>query len=218
MSSNNKRPFIVIDSIDAAGSSTQVDRLVRKLKSKKYKPLQLHFPQENRPTGKFVYEKYLLAKNKANFSKREQSLIYIQDFYSRKEDIEAHLKLPNSVVVTDRFYSSTLAYQSSALSGEQRKRMLSWIMWICAEGKFHLPRPDLVFVLDSPIELSLARLKNQKKDYHETKNKLSSFRKNYLRLAQEQKWIVINNLDSRGEQRSINNIHEEIWQYVKPLL
>ncbi|MFH1353718.1 MAG: dTMP kinase [bacterium] len=213
-------PFIVIEALDAGGSQTQTDVLVRRLRGRKYNVLQLHFPHEDRATGRLIYDKFLHLKNKYPFSKREQALLYIQDFFSRAEDIQNHLnkKTGRPVVVSDRFYTSTIAYQTAGLTGKNRQKMISWIKWLCLKGKPGLIKPDLVIFLDTPVEISLKHLANKKKDYHENKQKLTTFRTSYLRIAKEDGWVVISSVNDRGQQRSIEDIHHEIWRHIQPLL
>lgn len=85
-------PFIVLEALDAGGSQTQTDLLTKRLKKEGYKPHQYHFPQEDRATGRIIYDKFLLYKNKFPFSKREQALLYIQDFYSKNEELWSIIK------------------------------------------------------------------------------------------------------------------------------
>ena len=211
--------FIVIEALDAGGSQTQTNRLAERLDQSNYKVLKLHFPQEDQPTGRFVYDKFLLSHNKPKFTRREQALIYIQDFYSQAKTISAHLsQSTRSVVVSDRFYTSTIAYQTIGLAGSPRAVMLAWIKYLTEEGTDHLPQPDLVVFLDTPVDISLHHLKNKTKDFFENKQKLTAIRNSYLRQAKEEKWLVINSVNDRGEQRSIDDIHEEIWQIVIPRL
>lgn len=214
----NKRPFIVIEALDAGGSQTQTDALCRKLKRRGYKPLQLHFPHEDRATGRLIYDKFLLSHNRLGFSRREQALLYIQDFFSRKEDIEKALAGPkNSLVVSDRFYTSTMAYQTAGLSGLNRDSLLEWIRNLVEIGQPALPRPTLVIFLDTSPGTSLVRLKGKTKDYHENLKRLTLFRASYRKLAREYDWAVVNSMVG-SKQRSIRDIHEEIWGHVLPLI
>jgi thymidylate kinase len=64
----------------------------------------------------------------------------------------------------------------------------------------------------------MKRLSDKKKDYFETKEKLTAIRNSYLRLATEQKWKIMSGVDDKGEQRTREDIHEEIWRLVQPLL
>jgi len=215
----SQNPFIVIEALDAGGSQTQTNLLADQLKGKNYQVLQLHFPQEDRATGQLIYDKFLLPKNKQKFSRREQALLYIQDFYSRAEDIE-HVRAVKGrhVVLSDRFYGSTLAYQMLNLSGKQRAVMQRWLMGVIADGTPALPKPDLVIFLDTPVDVSLARLKQKKKDFFETRQKLTDIRRSYLMVAKEQGWQIINSVDRKGVQRTREDLHEEIWKAVGPVL
>ena len=207
-------PFIVLEALDAGGSQTQTDLLVKRLKKEGYKPSQYHFPQEDRATGRIVYDKFLLYKNKFPFSKREQALLYIQDFYSKQEELLSR----KGIVVSDRFATSTMAYQTIGLKPKERKQMLDWITWLCYKGKPALPKPDIVLFLDTPVEISLQRLKGKKKDFFETKEKLIAIRDSYLKLAKEQKWKIFQSVDKKGNQRTREELHEEIWQKVEGVL
>ena len=217
MAKKKTTPFIVIEALDAGGSQTQTDLLVRRLKKEKNQVLQLHFPQEDRATGRMVYDKFLLYKNKQPFSRREQALLYIQDFFSRQEDMQAALA-KQTIVVSDRFCTSTLAYQTMGLSGAAWRKMYDWIWWLCFQGTPVLPRPTSTVFLDTPVAVSLQRLQGKKKDFFETKEKLTRIRNAYHMVASEQQWQVIMSVDQAGNERTREDIHQEIWQLVAPLV
>jgi len=146
-------------------------------------------------------------------------LLYIQDFFSRKEDIEKAMQGPKkSLVVSDRFYTSTLAYQTLGLTGLARDSMLEWLRRIIAEGEPALPKPTAVIFLDTPPGVSMGHLRTKNKDYFENLSKLRAIRNSYRKIAQEEKWITINSMTQKGTQRSIEDIHAEVWRHVKPLL
>lgn len=215
-----KRPFIVLEALDAGGSQTQTDLLCAHLERDGYRPKQYHFPQEDTATGRMVYDKFLLNKNKFPFSRREQALLYIQDFFSKQEELTEIVVngSKKDVVVSDRFATSTMAYQTIGLTGSARKKMLTWITWLCYKGTPVLPTPDIVLFLDTPVKVSLERLAKKKKDFFETKEKLTAIRNSYLKLAKEQKWVVFNSVDKKGRQRTREELHEEIWDRVQKLL
>ena len=123
-----------------------------------------------------------------------------------------------SVVVSDRFATSTMAYQTIGLTGDARKKMLNWITWLCYKDKPALPKPDIVLFLDTPVKVSLQRLAKKKKDFFETKEKLTAIRNSYLKLAKEQKWTVFDSVDEAGNQRTREELHEEIWGVVQKKL
>ncbi len=188
--------------------------------------LQLHFPQEDRATGQLIYEKFL-HDPRAHFTRREQALLYLQDFFSRAEDITAVLspssegeikRGSNRVVVSDRFYTSTLAYQTIGLTGRRRRAVINWIKWLARHGTPRLPLPDLVILLDTPVDISLRHLKGKKKDHFENRQKLTAIRRSYRRLAAAENWTVVSSADAAGNQRSIADIHADIWQHASRLL
>lgn len=217
--SKNHNPFIVIEALDAGGSQTQTDRLAKKLQKERYRVHQYHFPQEDTTSGRLVYDKYLFSQNKYEFTKREQALLYIQDFFSRVDEMRAiQAKQGKRVIISDRYYTSTLAYQTAGLTGARRQRTLEWIRDICLKEQPKLLKPDLVILLDTPVNIALKHLANKKKDFHENSQKLTSFRNSYLRLASDERWTIINSVNEGGAQRSIQDIHQEIWQQVSKLV
>ncbi len=209
-----KGRFIVIEAIDAGGSQTQTGLLVQRLRSEGYQILQLHFPQEDYPTGQLIYRKFLHAGNRGKLSRREQALLYIQDFFSRAGDIN-HALRQGHMVVSDRFCTSTMAYQTIGLTGGKRRQLLSWIKWLCWQGRPQLPNPTTVMFIDTPVAISLNHLVHIERDLFENATKLTAIRASYLRLAQEEHWTVINGVDADRKQRSKQDIHDEVWQHVQ---
>lgn len=214
-------PFVVIESLDAAGGSTQTKALVQKLRKNGYKPHQYHFPQEDRPTGQLIYRKFLQNKERQVFSRREQALLYIQDFYARLEDMQSVVENGPSqgVLLSDRYCTSTMAYQTIGLTGSARDTMLKWLTWLCWREAPQLLKPSLVILLDNPVDVSLQRLKKSQAEHFDNRQQLQAIRRSYLRLAKEQRWKVIDNIDiATSQPRSKQDIHQEIWQYVQQIL
>ncbi|MBI3421131.1 MAG: thymidylate kinase [Candidatus Sungbacteria bacterium] len=213
-----QNPFIIIEALDAGGSQTQTDLLSGRLKKEKYIVHQYHFPQEDTATGRLIYDKFLLRQNKQPFSRREQALLFIQDFFSKADEMHAIMgQAGKHIIVSDRFCTSTMAYQTVGKSGQDRKKMLDWINWICWQGKPVLPKPAKVIFLDTPVEVSLKRLKGKKLDFHETREKLATFRRSYTMLAKDQGWVVVKSMDGKRE-RTREEIHEEIFNHIKKIL
>ncbi len=162
-----KNPFIAIEAINAAGKTTQFNLLGKTLKRNGYKVYQYHFHQRDQATGQLIEYKFLHNKSKqARFTRREQALLYIQDFFTRADEINNYLtkKSGRHIVLTDRFYTSTLAYQTIGLTGNKRQSMIKWIKWLCEQEQPKLPKPDLVILLDTPVEISSQHLAGTKKD------------------------------------------------------
>ena len=103
------------------------------------------------------------------------------------------------IVIMDRYYYSTIAYQS-VLGLEE-----DWI--ITVNSKF--PKPDITFLLDLSEEEALKRLK--KDDQFNFEEKISSLklvRKKYLELARKYNFVVIDATDR------IENITKKVLSVI----
>ncbi|MEX1112397.1 MAG: hypothetical protein WEC84_02950 [Candidatus Andersenbacteria bacterium] len=213
------RPFFIIESLDAGGGSTQLEFLARRLTAEGYTPNQYHFPQEDAPTGQLIYQKYLHDRNKHPLSRREQSLLYMQDFFSKLEEMQRIAgERSKDILISDRYCTSTMAYQTIGLTGKRRQDMLAWLRWLAWEGSPQLLKPTAVLLLDIPVSLAIQRLNKsgKKKDLYEHRDKLMAIRKSYMRLAREQKWLIVSNTDSTGQERTRQDIHDEVWGHIAP--
>lgn len=216
-----RNPFIVVEGIDAAGSSTQAALLAKRVKKEGLRPLELSFPQDDRKTGQLIYDKFLNTKKMGTLSRREQALLYIADFYSRTDDIQAVMAgkdAEHDIVVSDRWCTSTFAYQTMGLTGEQYRKMHAWLQHICFEGKPQLARPDAVIFLDTAVATAQSRLRGKKRDYFEaSRKKQLAVRSSYLRLARSwpKTWHVVDHDDATGAARTKQALHAEIWDIVQ---
>ena len=127
-------------------------------------------------------------------------------------------------MLADRYTPSNAVHQTSKLAEADQARFLDWLRDF-EYDKLGLPEPDLVLLLDVPTDRSEAMLRRReadtktKGDIHETDSAyLAACRTSARRAAEVWGWTRINCLNGAGELRSIDEIHEEIWQAVRPLL
>jgi dTMP kinase len=157
-----KRGFlIVIEGIDGAGKSTQARVLHKMLKSLGFDAVAYREPTR----GKWGREIKKLAKRSDSLLPEEELALFVKD---REENVKKNLKpalARNKVIILDRYYFSTIAYQGAkGIDPARIKRM---------NEKFAV-KPDLVFILDIDAGKGLARI-------HERKRKDLLFeRKEYL--------------------------------------
>ena len=85
--------------------------------------------------------------------------------------------------------------------------------------------PDLVLYLDMPTERAVDMLRQRERDthtqgdIHETDSAyLATCRQAALEAAERYGWTKIPCLDQEGRLRRIDEIHQDIWQAVRPLL
>lgn len=167
---NKKSFFIVLDGIDGCGKTTMVVLLKKYLHKKGYNVFLTHEPTKKTATGKKIQE--LLKKRSSNkYSRRFWLTLFTQD---RLEHIEKIIipKLKNGfIVISDRYYYSTLAYQ------------LNEREWQSYLSRYALLKPDLVFILDVPALISLNRTKKRTiKTIFEKQKFLEKTRRKFLKF------------------------------------
>jgi dTMP kinase len=145
-----KRGFLaVIEGIDGAGKSTQARSLVRKLRSLGMEAAYFREPSR----GRWGRELKRKAKTAGSLTPEEELELFQRD---RRENVEKNLKPALSrgkVVVLDRYYFSTIAYQGAkGLDREKIRRM----------NRRFAPEPDLVFILDIGAGEGLSRIAGRK--------------------------------------------------------
>jgi len=191
--------FIVIEGIDGAGKSTQVEMLAKKLKRKGLEVVTLREPTE----GKWGQKIRQLSRRRGSVEPEKELELFIKD---RKENVVKNIKpalRAGKVVILDRYYYSTLAYQGARGISLEKIRNLH---------KFAVV-PDIVFIIDVPVKLGLSRIKDRPVIYRlfEDKDYLQKVRKIFLSL-QDSECLVI---DGR---RQAKEIHHEIWAKLKEKL
>ena len=216
--------LIVLEGTDSSGKTTQYNELVKRLKEDGKELVEYHFPKHGNLFGEVV-DDYLMGK----FGKKEDlapefiAMLYMTDFYNSKKEMEQTLSEGKHIVLS-RFFSSTLTYQVSLTSDDEKDAVWEWIKKVCAR----LPQPDLTLVLTVDPEISKKLLDNDnnaeaykkgaKKDQHETdtdfqKAVFAEYQRNIEKLGWEQIDCVENE-----KLLPINTIHEKIYAKVKEVI
>jgi dTMP kinase len=101
------------------------------------------------------------------------------------------------------------------LDKEKRFEMYKWLEEL-EYGLGDLPKPDATVLLYVPYQyaLELKKSREESPDQHETSEEhLKNAEKAYLELAKRNNHIIINCVDN-NKMRSIEDIHEEIYNKV----
>ena len=179
--------FIVLEGIDGAGTSTQIKRLVQ---SDPEKYIATAEPTSG-PTGKFLRQ---MLGGEFHVDERTNAYLFAAD---RCEHIFGkggvkELCESGKVVVSDRYFFSSLAYQSVSCGLELPQLLNS-----------PFPLPEYLFYFDINPEISLARVnaRNEKKEIYENieaqkkiaalYEKVISMYENDAKLREEMKIIRI---------------------------
>lgn len=211
--------LLALEGIDGAGKRTQVELLAQALRSRGMEPFLLSFPCYQSFFGAAI-TRYLtgefgrLDQVDAHFS----ALLYAGDRLESKSQIESALGA-GRLVIADRYVGSNLAHQGARVAAGQRAEFLAWIRRLEYEV-FGLPHEDLILYLRVPVEESARRttLRGQRltRDIQESdQSHLKLASAVYDELATASEWAVVEGYDSaRGEPRSADDVHREIWGVV----
>ena len=192
--------LIVLEGIDGCGKSTQVSLLVDKLKSADIDTLKLREPTDG-PHGL----KLRSILNEEIQAEHDEILdLFVKDRKQHvSEKIEPALNSGKTVVM-DRYYYSTMAYQSASGFSMEKIR---------ADNGF-APIPDLVLILDIPAEDGVKRvLKDGNADRFEKEDRIfhDKVRSGYKTLAKKDsdKWKIID------AEEDVSKISSFIYETVK---
>ena len=144
--------LIVVEGLDGAGKSTQVQRLRRYLAERCGSLEYIHFPRYEAPVYGDLISRFLRGEFGDNAAVHPQlvALLFAEDRHGAGPELRAALR-EGKTILLDRYVYSNIAYQCAKLSGaKQREDLREWIL-NTEYGQFDLPRPDLNLYLDVPI-------------------------------------------------------------------
>jgi dTMP kinase len=142
--------LLAFEGIDGAGKTTQARRLTACLREAGYPVLYTSEPTGG-PTGRRI--RTLIAAGRGGLRPEEELDLFVQD---RREHVAAVIRPAlerHEVVLLDRYYFSTMAYQGAlGLDPEAIRRL----------NEAFAPRPHLTFVLDLPPGAGLDRIRGSR--------------------------------------------------------
>ncbi len=197
--------FIVIEGGDAGGKSTQVTRLVDRLRDSGRDAVATFEPGATE-VGR-VLRSVVLGEN-SGLDPRAEALIIAADRAQHTAEVVRPALSRGMDVVSDRYIPSSLAYQGRAreLGVDVIRRISGWATdWL---------EPDLVVVLDVPpniaAERSAGRVANGSGDRMESEGVAfhAAVRQAYLDLAERFDWVLV---DGAGDA---DEVSERVWKAV----
>lgn len=217
--------LIVIEGTDGSGKSTQFRRLTEHLSQDNQEFKTLVFPQYSEPSSALI-RMYLggeFGSKPTDVNAYAASAFYAVDRYaSYKKDWGQYYE-NGGLIVSDRYTTSNAVHQASKETGERQAEYLKWL-YEFEYDRLGLPRPDLTIYLDVPTAYTEKLLRgreeatNTKADIHEQDMQyLATCRETGKSAAAYYGWTVISCVKD-GVMRSIEDIHEEIYQHVKRCL
>ena len=166
--------FIVFEGIDGSGKSSAIQRLRESLESSGRK-VKVTVEPTLGAIGKLVAETDGLTPE-------AEALLFTADRAEHTKQIRAWMD-EGYTVISDRYFASTLAYQSAAGMD---------IGWLKAINSKAIVQPDITILMDIDPEISLERVnKRGETSRFEKLDYLRKVRKAYLDIAKDFKFKIV---------------------------
>lgn len=214
-----KGTLIVFEGTDGSGKSTQFRLLCEKLQSRDLSFERLVFPQYAEPSSALI-RMYLggeFGPHPSDVNPYAASTFYAVDRYAAWKKVWGAGYEAGGLVLSDRYTTSNAVHQGGKLLEQEQSPFFDWLSDL-EYNKLGLPQPDIVIYLDMPTEKSIELLRSReasthtKGDIHEVDTEyLALCRQTALRAAKHYGWQRISCVDEKGDIRSIEDIHQEIW-------
>ena len=196
--------FIVFEGIDGAGTSTQIKKLIER-DTRRFVPTAE--PTSNE-TGKFLRR---MLGGEFTVDEKTNAYLFAAD---RCEHIFGkggvqELCESGKIVVSDRYFFSSMAYQSVSC-GEELPKLLN--------SPFPLPEYLFYFVINPEISLGRVSARGEKKEIYETIEKQKKIAAQYEKVISEyeknaaETGMKIIRIDA---EKDIEEIADEIWNILR---
>ena len=217
--------LIVFEGTDGSGKSTQFELLAKRLEAEQIGFQRLRFPQYEEPSSALIrmYLGGAFGDDPEAVNAYAASTFYAVDRYASYQRVWKDYYQGGGLVVSDRYTTSNAVHQGSKVPEGERGEFFRWL-YDLEYDRMGLPRPDLVVLLDMPVELSeqLMRKREQSTgthaDIHERdEDYLKKCRDVALHAAKYYGWRTVS-CAKDGAIRGVEDIHEEVYAIVKSCL
>ena len=217
--------LIVIEGTDGSGKSTQFRMLWEHLRADGVAFEHIVFPRYQEESSALI-RMYLggqFGSKPTDVNAYAASSFYAVDRYASYKMDWGKWYEEGGLVLSDRYTTSNAVHQASKEPEEKQADFLKWL-YDFEYSKLGLPRPDLTIYLDVPTDFTEKLLRgreadtNTQADIHEKDMQyLATCRKTGKNAAEFYGWTVINCVKD-GKMRTIEDIHQEIYNHAKKCL
>lgn len=192
--------FIVFEGVDGAGKTTQVHLLDERLRQEGYDVICLREPTEGLWGQKL---RQLAQYGRQAISPATELEWFLQD---RREDVERNIRpalARRQIVVLDRYYFSTIAYQGALQLNPEEIRV---------RNEAFAPPPDLLFLLHLPAAQGLQRVQQRGAPSHFER---LDYLERVAAIFAAMDFPYLRRIDAMAEALAVQ---EHIWREVASLL
>ena len=217
--------LFVIDGTDGSGKQTQFERLQKRLLKDGIEYKTVSFPNYDSPSSALV-KMYLsgeFGEHAKDISPYIASTFYAADRYATYTTQYKEYYENGGIILADRYTTANMVHQAGKIKDKQeREKFLDWL-WDFEFNLYGLPEPTEVFFLKMPPETSLKLIKNRENKFtHESQKDIHERDKNHIidsfnaacDVAKKYDWYT-EECVSNNKIRTIDDIHEEIYQEIK---
>lgn len=218
--------LIVFEGTDGSGKSTQFSLLCKALEERGEQFQKLVFPQYSEPSSALI-RMYLggeFGSHPSDVNAYAASAFYAVDRYASYKKIWGEYYEQGGLILSDRYTTSNAVHQASKVPETEREGFFHWLTEF-ENDRLGLPVPARVFWLDMPIEQAVANLRNREAatnttaDIHEVDTSyLETCYATARQAAAYYGWTRVACVNEAGKLRTIEEIHEEIWDMVREVL
>lgn len=209
--------LMVVDGIDGAGKTTQVELLSKYLQENNIPHEVISFPRYEQNIYADLVTRYLEGEfgTISDVNPYLIACIFAGDRLLAKSLIEEWLNM-GKIVLANRYVSSSKAHLGANLPSEKREEFIQWIEKLEYQTN-GLAKEDLTIFLNVDPKTSRENaMKDQIKDIHEeSSSHEEKASKIYLELSKsEENWDVVECMSGES-MRSKEEIHQELLQILK---
>ncbi len=221
--------LFVIEGLDGAGKSTQINLLRNYLAGRSYSCEYLHFPRTGSPWFGELIARFLRGEfgSLNDVDPYLVAMLYAGDRRDASDIISGWLS-KGKIVILDRYTYSNIAYQCAKLSTPaERERLRNWILDL-EFRHFGIPEPGLNIFLDVPFRFTENKLTrerngvdrsylNGRNDIHESSLDFQKkVREVYLTVSEtDDRLAVVPCSSEDGSMMSADGIFERIIELLK---
>ncbi len=220
--------LFVIDGTDGSGKQTQFEKLKDRLSNAGIEYKTVSFPNYDSPSSSLV-KMYLsgeFGENAQDVSPYIASTFYAADRYATFQKEYRKYYDEGGIILADRYTTANMVHQAGKIKDEkEREKFLNWLFDL-EFNLYSLPVPSKVFFLNMPPEKTIKLMEgrenkfshNETKDIHERdKSHLIDSYNAACSVAKKYGWYEVKCCQN-DEIRTIDDIHEEIYNEVKRVL